>query len=122
MLEEGSAGEGFEERAEFAVEGVFVVEGEDFGVGFEEEVEGVDDAHVSDEVDFDGEGTGGFGEDEACKVIALRILLPVNEVIGRLYVEGVAVDGGAAVGRGTEADHLRREGNEAVVVINGAVV
>ena len=118
----GSAGEGFEEWAEFAVEGVFVVEGENFGVGFEEEVEGVDDAHVGDEVYFDGEGAGGFGEDEAGEIVALGVLLPIDEVIGGLDVKGVAVDGRAAVWCGAEADHLRGKGDEAVVVIYGAVV
>ena len=48
-----------------------------------------------------------FGENEAGEVVALRILLPVDEVTGGLDVQRVGEDRRAAVGRGAQANDLR---------------
>ena len=80
-----------------------VGEGDGFGVGFEEEIEGIVDGHFGDEVDLDLEGAGFFREDEPGEVIGLRVLLPVEEVFCGGDAERVAEDSGAAGGGGAEA-------------------
>jgi hypothetical protein len=65
----------------------------------DEEVERVDDREVGDEVDGDGEVAGRLGEHEARQMVAERVLLPVDEVLGGRDRQRVGEDGGAAVGR-----------------------
>ena len=77
-----------------------VAEREVLGLGFEEEVKGIEDRHLRDEIHLDRELTGGGGENEAGLVIGLRVLLPVDEVILRGDAQGVAQYRGAAVRRG----------------------
>ena len=74
---------GFEEGAQFAGERGVVGEGIFFGVRFEEEIERIEDRHLGDQIDFDEEFGGGFGEDQAREIVALRVLLPVEEVVLR---------------------------------------
>ncbi len=102
---------------EFVGENGVVAEGEVLGLRFEEEVEGVEDGHFGDEIDFDGEFAGGFVEDEAGEVIGLGVLLPVDKVVLGGDAEGVAEDGGAAVRGGAQADDVRGEGDGPVVAI-----
>ena len=99
-----------------------VGEGDGFGVGFEEEVEGIVDGHFGDEVDLDFERAGFFREDETGEVIGLRVLLPVEEVFGWGDAERVAENSGAAVGSGAETDDLGAERDGAVVLVGGDVV
>ena len=108
---------GFEKGPEFAGGGFVVGERVLFGGGFEEKIEGVVDRHVCHEVDFDEEVVGGFGEDEAGEVVGLRVLLPVNEVVGGLDLQGIRQNGRAAVRRGAQADDLGTEMNLAIVTI-----
>ncbi len=46
----------------------------------DEEVEGIDDRHIGDEVDGDGEDVRLLGEHDAGEEVAVRVLLPVDEV------------------------------------------
>lgn len=91
-------------------------------MGFEEEVEGVDDRHVRDEVDFDAELAGFIRKDEAGEEVALRILLPVEEVIPRFDAERVTVDGGPRMLCRPQAHDLRRQRHQAIVEVLGFVM
>ena len=51
---------------------------------FEEEIERVVDRHLDDEVDRDLEFARLLGEDQPRLVVRERVLLPVDEVLGRL--------------------------------------
>ncbi len=79
----------------------FVVgEGISVGVVIEEEIEGVDHRELGHEVHIYNKGIGRLGEDQSSEVVAMGILLPVQEMLSGLDLQGVAADGGPAVGRG----------------------
>ena len=99
-----------------------VVEREALGTLLDEEVEGVDDGELGDQVDGHGELPRLLGEDEAGEVVAERVLLPVDEVPGGLDLEAVALDRRAAVRGGTQAHHVRAEGDRLRVAIDGGVI
>ena len=69
-------------RGEFVALGRVVAERETLGVRLEEEVEGVEDRHLGDEVDFDCEFGNALREHRPGEPVRLRILLPVEEVLG----------------------------------------
>ena len=69
----------------------------------DEEVERVDDGEVGDQVDGDGELVGRLGEHEAGQVVAERVLLPVDEMLGGRDRQRVGEDGSATVGRRPQA-------------------
>ncbi len=100
----------------------FVGERKGFRVGFQEKVEGIDDGHLRDQIQLDGKVAHAFREHHASQVIALRVLLPVEEVRLRLDLQRIRGYGSAAVGRGPEANHLRGEVDEAIVMINGSMM
>ncbi len=77
----------FEKRAQFAGERRIVFERIILGVGFEKEIEGIEDRHFRDQIHFHEKLAGGFGEDQASEIVGLRILLPVDEVVFRLDFE-----------------------------------
>ncbi len=92
-----------------------VAEGKGLAFRLEEEVERIDHRHVGDEIDGDLELRGLLREHQARQVIALRILLPVDEVILGLDLERVGEDRRAAVRGGTQAHDLRSERDRPVV-------
>jgi hypothetical protein len=51
------------------------------GVRLKEEIEGIDHRHLGDQIDLDPELAGFLREHQARQVIALRVLLPVDEVL-----------------------------------------
>ena len=63
-----------------------VGEGELLSGGLEEEVEGIEDRHLSHEIDRDGQLASFLREDEAAEVVRLRVLLPVQEVRLRMHL------------------------------------
>src|SRR4030095_6290113 len=91
-LEKGSGLLQHEVGSELVPESRLVLEGELLGVVVEKEVEGVDDGEVRDEVDLDRELRRLLREDQPGEKVAERILLPVDEVLPRLYRERVGSD------------------------------
>ena len=77
----------------------------------------LDGDHLGHEVDRDLEDLCLVGKDQPRQMIRERILLPVDEVRGRLDLERVRQDAGAAVGRGPQAHDLGRQGHAAVVLV-----
>jgi len=65
---------------------------------------------------------GLLREDDAREVVTLRILLPIDEMIGRLNVQRVAVNGRAVVRCRSQANDLRAERNCALVVVASLVM
>ena len=98
------------------MEGVFL------RVGLQEEIEGIDDGQVRHQIHFHYEFLDGIGEDGARQVIALRVLLPVQEVRLGFDVQRVAKNGGAAVRRGPETDDLGGELHRPVVDVPGLMM
>ncbi|MDT4827529.1 hypothetical protein FQZ97_608780 [compost metagenome] len=104
-------------RRQLALFGVGVGEGNLFRIGLEEEVERVEHRHLGDQVDLDLQFAGLLREHQARQVIALRVLLPVDEVFAGRHLERVGEDARAAVRRRTQADDLRAEADRAIVAI-----
>ena len=95
-----------ERRDLFGERGV-VGEGPGLGRGFEEEVERIDDRHVGHQVDRDLEQVGLLGKYQPGEVISLRILLPVDEMLGRGDLQRIGNDGCPAVRGRTQTHDLR---------------
>ena len=118
----GAGGFFFEIGAEIAGERGVVSERVIFGGGFEKEIERIVDRHLRDEIDFDEERGCGLGEDETREIVALRVLLPVDEVATGLNLQRIRKDRRAAVRSGTQTDDLRTEFDAAVVTIFGFMI
>ncbi len=86
-----------------------VDERELLGLGLEEEVEWIEYRHLGDQVDLQTEFTRPLGHHDAREVVAERILLPVQEVPGRLDAQRVAENAGPGMRRRTQADNLRTQ-------------
>ncbi len=85
------------------------------GVVLDEEVERVDHRHVGGEVDLDPQPRRLLRKDQPGEPVAVGILLPVHEVVGRLDLQGVAQDPGAGMRSRTQPDHLRAERDGPVI-------
>ena len=68
------------ERCQLLLEQRVVAERPVLGFRLQEEVERVDRRHVGDQIDRDVEMRDAVGEHHAGEVIALRVLLPVDEM------------------------------------------
>ena len=86
------------------------------GLRLDEEVERIDHLHVGEEIDGDGELGGLLREHETRQPVALRVLLPVHEMLRRRDLERIARNAGAAVRRRPQPDDLRPERDRPVVV------
>ena len=96
-------------------------EGKFLGRVLDEEVEGVDRRQVGGEFDLDLELVGLFRENEPGLKIALRVLLPIEEVFLRRDLERVIEDRRPAMDGGTQAHDLRPERNRLGVAVMGDV-
>ena len=65
-------------------------EGENLGFFLDEEVEGIVDRHVGDEIDLDLQFGDRIGEDVSGEIVAVGVLLQRDEVIFRRDLERVA--------------------------------
>ncbi|CDF96513.1 hypothetical protein BN844_4972 [Pseudomonas sp. SHC52] len=88
-----------------------------FGVGFEEKIERIEHRHFRQQIDLDPQFFGFLGEYQARQVIALGILLPVDEVLLRRNLQRIGKNPRTAVGRGAQAHDLRAEFNGPVVTV-----
>ena len=52
-------------------------------IGFQEKVKRIDHRHLGHEIHFDAEIPRGLQENQAREIIRLRVLLPINEMLGR---------------------------------------
>ena len=109
------------ERRQLLVEQRVVAERPGLGFGLEEEVERIDRRHVGDEIDRDVEMRDALREHDAGEVVALRVLLPVDEMRLGLDVQRIGQDRRARVRRRAQADGLRSERDQPVVAIGRAV-
>ena len=106
-----------QKRREFRPFGRFVMERELLRVAFEKKIEGIEDRHFGDEVDLDAQLARRFGECDACQIIRLRVLLPVDEMLGGINFQRVRQDAGTAMRRGTQPDDLRTQRDLPVIAV-----
>ncbi len=94
-----------------------VSEGICLRIRIDEEVERIDDRQLGKEIHFDREMIDRLGEDDARLPVAVRILLPVQEVIGWTDFQRVIGHRRAAVWRRPQTDHLRPQIDGPAIVI-----
>ena len=87
------------------------------GIGLDEEVERIDDREFGGQIDLDAELVGLLRKDEARQPIAVRVLLPVHEMLGRRHLQRIARHLRAAMRRGPQPDGLRPERDRTIVTI-----
>jgi hypothetical protein len=109
-------------RGQLGGQRLVVGERELLGAFLQEEVERVVDRHLGDQIDGDLELARHLREHQAREVVRERILLPVDEVVGGFDLQRVRQDRRAAVGRRAQADDLRAERDESVVLVVRDVV
>ena len=107
---------------QFILQVLGILEGKLLGIGFEEEIEGIDDRHLGHQVDLDLEFGGLLREHQARQVVRFRVLLPVDEVRLGQHAQRIAQDAGTAVRGGTQADDLRTQVDGTVVLVRGDMV
>ena len=109
------------ERRKLLLEQRVVAERPLLGFRLEEEVERIDRRHVGDEIDRDVEMRDALGEHDAGEVVALRVLLPVDEMRLGFDDQRIGQDRRAGVRRRAQADGLRPERDQPVVAVGRAV-
>src|SRR5207253_7833785 len=85
LFDQRPGGQGFQERFKLSVFERFVTERILLGIRFQKKIEWVENRHFSRETDFQREVPGLRVKNETCEEIAVRILLPIDEVILRFY-------------------------------------
>ena len=99
-----------------------VAERDFFGVGFQEEIERIEYRHLGDQVDFDAQFVSFFRKHQTRQVIALGVLLPIDEVLFRQHLQRVGQNPSAAMSRRTQTNNLWAELDRAVVAVMRNVV
>ena len=117
FLEQRLAAEHDEVRREVALLRSLVGERECLRVGLEEEVERIEHRHLGDQIDLDAQLARLLREHEPGEVVRLRVLLPVDEVLGRRDLQRIGQDARAAMRRGPQAHDLRPERHAPVVAV-----
>ena len=107
---------------EIGLQVLVIGKGQGLGIGLDEEVEGIDHLHLGGQVDGDAELPGGLWEHQPRQPVAVGVLLPVDEVLGRDDLQGIAGDHRRAVGRRAQAHHVGPELHRPVVAVPGDVV
>ena len=113
---------GLQVGLKFFFQGRVIGEGQFLGIGFQKEVKGVLHRHVGDQIDRDLELLDRVRIDDAGLVIAVGVLLPIDEIALGLDLERIAEDRCAGVRGRAQADHLRAHLDLAVVDVGGPVV
>jgi hypothetical protein len=91
------------------------------GVRLDKEIERIDHRHLRGEVHFDLEFGRLLRKDEPRQPVALRILLPVHEVICRRHLERIAQDRRARMRRRTQAHGLPEIDRSVVFVVRNVM-
>ena len=101
---------------------VRIGEREFLGIGLDKEIERIDHRHVGGEIDFDAEFVGRLRKDEARQPVAVRILLPVDEVLGRRNLQRIARYRRAAMRRRPQPDDLGSQCYRPIVFVGRDVM
>ncbi|MNS63762.1 hypothetical protein D3C72_968650 [compost metagenome] len=121
-LEFWRQGQGFQVRRQFLALVRGISERDFFCVGFEEEIEGVEDRHFGQQVDFDPQFVGLFRKHQPRQVIALRVLLPVDEMLLGRDFQRIGEYPRATVGSRTQTNNLWTQLDSAVIAVMRDVV
>ena len=122
LVEQGAEGLRLEVGGKLGLQLVGVGKRELFGVGLDEKVERIDHRELGGQIDLDAKFLDLFRKHVARQPVAMRILLPIDEVQLGLDLERIAGDFCPAVRRGSQADRLWAERDRAVVGVAGGVI
>jgi len=111
-----------QERVQLTTLRRVVGERQPLGLRLEEEIERIVDRRLRHQVDFDPHRVHALGKRQTGNVIALGILLPVDEVERRLHEQRIGKDRCATVGSRTQPYELGRQMDEAIVPVFGEVM
>jgi hypothetical protein len=89
---------------------------------FEEEIEGIDHRHFGDQINLDTQFPGFFREDQTGQIVALRILLPVDEMFLGANLQGVRKDSRSGMRTGAQPDDLCAQIDQAIIGIMRNVI
>ena len=92
------------------------------GRGLDEEIERIDHVEIGEQIDRNDEPVDRLGKDDPRQPVAVRILLPVDEMVRRFDRQRIIGDGGSAVGGRAQPDGLRPEPDRAAIVIARAMI
>ena len=109
-------------RGQLRFEPVGILKRKARGVAFQKEVERVDDRQVGHQIDRERQLARALREHEAGDVVAIRILLPVDEVLLRQHRQRVGQHRRASMRCRPEPDLVRRQRDEPVVPVARLVV
>ena len=99
-----------------------VFEADMFGPVLDEEVERVDDLHVGDQADGDGQAARPGREDQPRHEVAESVLLPVDEVVAGLDLQRVGLDRGARVRSRAQPHDMRIHLHQPIERVAGAML
>ncbi len=99
------------------IQGGIVSERKSFRLRFEEEIERVEHRHLRDQIHLDKEFARGLFKDEPRRVIRLRVLHPVDEMLLGRDAQRIAEDAGARMRRGPQPHNLRAQIHQPVVLV-----
>ena len=102
---------------EFGLEIVGIVKRKTRRIGLDKEIERIDHGHLRREIDLDLQLGGLFRKHKTRQPVALRILLPVHEMIFGLHLERIAQDRRARMRRRAQPYGLRTEVDRTVVFV-----
>ena len=102
---------------EFRLQAVGILERECVGIWLDEEIERIDHGHLRREVDLDFQLGGLLRKDVARQPVALRVLLPVHEMVRRRDLERIAQDRRAGVRRRAQPNGLGAEIDRTVIFV-----
>src|SRR5580692_8530536 len=109
--------DGLEIGRQFVLEIVGVEKRKTVDIRFDEKTERVDYGHLRREIDLDLDLGGLFGKYKPGQPVALRILLPVHEMVRWRNLERIAQDRRAGVRRGPQPNGLRAEVDRTVIFV-----
>ena len=100
----------------------FVGERTLLGVGLDEEIERVDDRKFGGQIDLNLEFRHFLRKHEPRLPIAMRVLLPVHEMLCGRHLQRIGGDFGPAMRRRAQPDGLRLQHDRPVILVVGDVM
>ena len=111
-----------QKRRELAFLGRTVLEGNCLRVRLQEKIKGILNRHFRGQIDLHPQILRRLRKYHAGQVIGLRVLLPIDEVFGRLDVQGVGQNAAAAMWCGAQPNDLWPQLHQSIVAIMHDVI
>ncbi len=92
------------------------------GLRLQEKIERIEHRHLGHEIDLDAQGRRALREHQPREVVALRVLLPVDEMLGGQNPHRIAQDARARMRYRPKPHHLRTQHDGPVVPVVGDMV